>query len=57
MRGRHMQKKLSEAGVDTTYLCYKNMIHGYFQLGGIIKEAKEAMHFVGDALKNALHKG
>ena len=52
--GEAYAKKLSESGVDTTYLCYKNMIHGFFQLGGVIKEAKEAMYFVGNALKTAL---
>jgi acetyl esterase len=36
-------EKLRAAGVDVTYSCYAGMIHGFLGMGGLVKEAQQAV--------------
>jgi acetyl esterase len=49
--GELYAEKLKRAGVPTTLTCYPGMLHGFFQMGGVIDEGQEAIRQVGDALK------
>jgi len=43
--------KLQTASVPTTLTCYSGMLHGFFQMGGVIDEGRKAIEQVGHALK------
>lgn len=49
--GELYAEKLKRAGVPTTLTCYPGMLHGFFQMGGVIDEGHQAIHQVGEALK------
>lgn len=51
--GEAYAKKLKEASIPTIHLCYPGMAHGFFQMGGVIDEGKNALEFVGKTLKEA----
>jgi acetyl esterase/lipase len=36
-------EKLRSAGVDVTYSCYAGMVHGFLGMGGLVKEAQQAI--------------
>jgi acetyl esterase len=36
-------EKLRAAGVDVTYSCYAGMLHGFLGMGGLVKEAQQAI--------------
>jgi acetyl esterase len=36
-------EKLRSAGIDVTYSCYAGMIHGFLGMGGLVKEAQQAI--------------
>jgi acetyl esterase len=36
-------EKLRSAGVDVTYSCYSGMVHGFLGMGGLVKEAQQAI--------------
>jgi acetyl esterase len=50
--GEDYAKKLSAAGVNTTYLCYKGMIHGFVGMTAALEDGnkaiKEAAHYLKD---------
>lgn len=36
-------EKLRSAGIDVTYSCYAGMVHGFLGMGGLVKEAQQAI--------------
>ncbi|GAA4676489.1 alpha/beta hydrolase [Pseudonocardia yuanmonensis] len=46
--------KLREAGVDAQLLPVDGMIHGFFQMAGVLDKARETLDKAGDALRSAL---
>ncbi len=50
--GEAYAKKLEEAGVETKYICYKGMIHGFLNayMDGFLDEGKEALKEMGNWL-------
>jgi acetyl esterase len=49
--GEIYAQKLKSAGVPTTLKRYKGMVHGFFQMGGLLDEARLAINEVGETLK------
>ncbi|NGX51397.1 MAG: Carboxylesterase NlhH [Chlamydiae bacterium] len=49
--GESYAKKLKDAGVAVTLHRYDGMVHGFFQMAGILDEAKMAIQEVGETLK------
>jgi acetyl esterase len=54
--GLRYNEKLVSAGVETKYLCYDGMIHGFMSMGGWLDKGKEALDFAGDCLAEAFSK-
>ena len=52
--GLHYAQALSQAGTQTTYLCFDRQIHGFVQMGKLLDEANSAVAFCASALRNAL---
>lgn len=50
--GESYAQKLQEAGVPVTLHRYDGMVHGFFQMGGILDDARLAMQEVGETLKH-----
>jgi acetyl esterase len=54
--GENFAKKLSNLGVDTTYVCYPGMIHGFMCMTAYIEDGekaiKEAAHFLKKQFTN-----
>lgn len=46
--------KLSAAGVQVTKTTYSGMVHGFFQMGGLIDQGNEAINEVAEVLRNYL---
>jgi acetyl esterase len=46
--------KLREAGVDAELLPVDGMIHGFFQMAGVLDKARDTLDRAGDALRSAL---
>ncbi len=46
--------KLKAAGVPTTHVNYEGMIHGFWNMSGVIDKAKDAINDASAALKKAL---
>jgi len=49
--GEAYAQKLGEAGVEVSYTCYQQMIHGIFYVVGIVDISRKAMDEVVDALR------
>jgi acetyl esterase len=49
--GRMYADALSQAGVDTQYLCFERQIHGFVTMGKLIREAHTALDLCGHVLK------
>lgn len=49
--GEDYAQKLAAAGVPTIHQRYEGMVHGFFQMGGIIEEGRLAIETVGKTLK------
>ena len=49
--GEIYAQKLQSAGVPTILKRYPGMVHGFFQMGGLIDDARLAMEFVGETFK------
>ena len=47
-------RRLIEAGVDVELAVYESQMHGFFQLGGSIEDARSLMHLVGHSARSAL---
>ncbi len=47
-------RRLIEAGVDVKLAVYESQMHGFFQLGGMIEDARALMRLVGHAARSAL---
>ncbi len=54
--GQEYARRLNEAGVPTTYTCYKGMIHGFFGWWGVFEAAKQAISQAASTLRVALRK-
>ena len=54
--GLRYNEKLVSAGVQTKYLCYEGMIHGFMSMGGWLDKGKEALDLAGDCLAEAFSK-
>ncbi|MCP5504543.1 MAG: alpha/beta hydrolase [Chlamydiales bacterium] len=50
--GETYAQKLKSAGVPTELKRYKGMVHGFFQMEGILDETRLAINHVGETLKN-----
>ncbi|NML40848.1 alpha/beta hydrolase [Chitinophaga sp. G-6-1-13] len=46
--------KLRQANVEVTEQLYPKMIHGFFQMGGVIDQGKEAIAAISEYLRNKL---
>jgi acetyl esterase len=44
-------KRLTDAGVETEYVCFAGMIHPFFTLGGVIEDTAKAEALVAAALR------
>jgi acetyl esterase len=44
-------KRLTDAGVETEYVCFAGMIHPFFTLGGVIEDTAKAEALVATALR------
>ena len=53
--GEIYAQKLQEAGVPVKLHRYNGMVHGFFQMGGILDDARQAIQEVGETLKNHFH--
>jgi acetyl esterase len=51
--GEAYAKRLSEAGVDVQVRRFDGFIHAFFSLAGVIEATREAVDFVGIALREA----
>lgn len=49
--GESYAQQLQSAGVPTTLKRYPGMVHGFFQMGGLIEDARLAIEDVGETLK------
>ncbi|MEI6701671.1 MAG: alpha/beta hydrolase [Actinomycetota bacterium] len=47
-------RRLIEAGVDVELAVYESQMHGFFQLGGTIEDARTLMRLVGNSARLAL---
>jgi acetyl esterase len=45
--------RLDKSSTPVTFHCYPGMVHGFFQMGGLIDEGKEAVELVGKTLREA----
>ncbi|MFE8699427.1 alpha/beta hydrolase [Cytobacillus sp. FJAT-54145] len=41
--GENYSRKLTNAGVQTTYICYPGMIHGFISMAGVLDDGKKAI--------------
>jgi len=53
--GEAYAKRLNEAGVETTFRCYKSLTHSFSMLGGVAPATQRAMEEIADDLKRKLH--
>lgn len=51
--GKQYADKMAAAGVAVTYKDYPAMVHGFFNMSGIVPQAKDAIHEVAAKLKAA----
>jgi len=49
--GEAYAARLKEAGVEVTYYCYEDMIHGFFCFAGIINKGKDLIERIAGSLK------
>ena len=54
--GELYAQKLKEAGVLVKLHRYRGMVHGFFQMGGILDDARQAIQEVGETLKAHFHE-
>jgi len=54
--GEAYARNLKEAGVEVKHIRYDGMIHGFFQMAGVLAQGKEAIEEVANSLKNAFQK-
>jgi acetyl esterase len=52
--GELYAQKLAEAGVTVETRRYDTMFHGFCAYAGVIDEARPALHFIGERVRNAL---
>jgi acetyl esterase len=52
--GAAYAEALRLAGVDVTHIDYGGMIHGFFNMTGVIDEARDAIHAAAEAMKRVL---
>jgi acetyl esterase len=52
--GKAYAERLKAAGVEAEYVEYKGMIHGFFNMAGVLEVAKQAITDAGAAVKKAL---
>jgi acetyl esterase len=43
-------ERLQRAGVATRYVCYDGMVHGFLQMGGLVREAQSAVDDIARAV-------
>ena len=55
--GRAYADKLREAGVETEFVEYEGMIHGFITAGGLVDAAVESMEVCAEALRRAFDSG
>ena len=48
--GKAYADRLSDAGVQVAYIDYPSMVHGFFNMTGIVPAAKEAVIAAGAAI-------
>lgn len=46
-------ERLQRAGVATRYVCYDGMVHGFLQMGGLVREAQSAVDDIARAVSSA----
>ena len=51
--GKAYAERLKEAGVAVTYLNYEGMIHAFYQMPGILSQARQAIDESATALRQA----
>ncbi len=51
-QGEVYAKRLKEAGVDVTYYCYEDMIHGFLGFAGIMDKGKDLIEIISSHIKN-----
>lgn len=51
--GKQYADKMAAAGVAVTYKDYPAMVHGFFNMSGIVPQAREAIHEVAAKLRTA----
>ena len=51
--GEAYADRLRDAGVSVEYRCFAGMVHGFFGLPAAYDAARDAMDFVGTALRRA----
>jgi len=49
--GEAYANRLKEAGVQVTYYCYEDMIHGFFGFGGMIEKADSLVKLIARSLR------
>lgn len=54
--GKMYAEKLKEAGVDVRYRNFEGVTHEFFGMGAVLPEAKEAMKFAAEGLKDAFNQ-
>jgi acetyl esterase len=52
--GQAYANALQSAGVDVTYRCFDQQIHGFITMGRVIDQANEAVSACADALRAGL---
>ena len=55
--GEAYAAKLRQAGVEVEHIRYPGMIHGFFQMGGMLDAGRDVIHRIGTSLNAALAKG
>lgn len=54
--GKMYAEKLREAGVDVRYRNFEDVTHEFFGMGAVLPEAKQAVQFAAEGLKQAFKK-
>lgn len=57
IEGKAYAKRLAEAGVDTTYICYQGMDHAFMDKYGIYPQAEDLMNEIAKGYRAVIAKG
>jgi acetyl esterase len=54
--GRVYAERMRAAGVEVEYLCAEGLIHGFFSMGGVVREAGRVVSVAAERVRRALER-